>query len=136
MEAHQTLITLPSGSYLLVEIPTHINKIVWEKGNEGKVLWMFSIKNDLWHDRRVRINPPGNYQIVGKGNEITDQQWEYIVDYVRGGFFGHIYGWKDYNESGFSMDEPPLKTALMSGLSLIKSNGFNPSATLILKSLK
>ena len=74
----------------------------------------------------------GQWSIVGLAKDLTEEQWKGILPQVRGGFAGHIAGYKDYNDNGLSMDKAPLKTATESGLSLLASNGKKPSTTLII----
>lgn len=70
--------------------------------------------------------PPGSWQILGRPEEITEEQWKGIVDtYPDDGCGGFAY--MDYTScvNGF-------ETAKESGLDLLKSKGLNPESIIIL----
>lgn len=75
--------------------------------------------------------PPGQWQILGLGHQLTEEQWKGIVERQRGqGLYWH------YNIRGSSLGQYGaflLDTATKSGLSLLKSKSLDPSTTLILK---
>ena len=77
-------------------------------------------------------NYPKKITVVGIASSLTEDTWKGILPQVRGGFAGHLAGYKDYNDNGLSMDKSPLKSATESGLSLIASNGKKPSTTLVI----
>lgn len=81
--------------------------------------------------------PPGQWQILGLGNQLTEEQWKGIVgishenvkidwDVVEEWVYGNIY--KDYE-----LKDSLYYTATESGLSLLTSKGLKPQNTLILK---
>lgn len=73
--------------------------------------------------------PEGNYSIVGKANELTNKQWEDIVELRSIKGFGN--GFRDY--VAFAQGDTVLHgKATKSGLSLIKSIGKEPETTLII----
>lgn len=69
----------------------------------------------------------GLWEIIGKGNEITETQCEKIVEYSYGGY--HDYDVPYKTEKIVAR----LPTANEAVYSLIKSHGMKPSETLILK---
>lgn len=72
--------------------------------------------------------PPGSWSILGKGNELTEEQWNGIVEQIvvmSGDDL--IDGFKDYCDPVHGYVSP-----IPSGLSLLKSKGLNPTTTLIL----
>lgn len=73
--------------------------------------------------------PPGSWSILGKGNELTEEQWNGIVEQIvvmSGDDL--IDGFKDYCDPVHGYVSP-----IPSGLSLLKSKGLNPETTLILQ---
>lgn len=68
--------------------------------------------------------PEGQWQILGLGNQLTEEQWEGVVDSKMEG----RELWKSYETSYTA-----FHNATESGLSLLKSKGLKPQNTLILK---
>jgi len=93
---------------------------VSERLEDGS-LRMYAHKCDL---------PPGSWSILGKGNEITEEQWKTIVGIE----------WFEDDDEYFYIYEPDGKvrsnlfydTAIESGLSLLKSKSLNPESIIIL----
>ncbi|HRP30493.1 MAG TPA: hypothetical protein PKV73_01310 [Agriterribacter sp.] len=129
-------IKLTTGEYLLVEIPNHIEKVVWETGNEGKVLWMFSNRISLQHDRRIHVKPYGQWEIIGRASELNEEQWKEIVETISGWssvlYYDYSAPGRDYRD----IIESGLKSPTKSGISLIKSHSTNPSTTLVIRKIK
>lgn len=85
----------------------------------------------------IGMLPPGSYSILGKGNEITEDQWKGVVDkdertVTNGTRDTLISGFKDYERHGGSSIFMVKRTATESGISLLKSKGLNPKTTFIL----
>lgn len=81
--------------------------------------------------RMVKL-PPGQWEIIGKGNEITEEVWAQIL--VKEDLYWEM-SYRRYPEPGqeLAFQEHIADTATESGHSLIKSHGMKPETTLILK---
>lgn len=100
------------------------NKSFGEEGN----MWSESIKL-----------PPGNWKILGKGSDLSEEQWKGIVEAFthKMGYFG------DSNKAekivlymNYMIERPVPVTFLYcdakdSGLSLLKSKGLNPDVLIL-----
>lgn len=83
--------------------------------------------------------PPGQWQIVGLGNQLTEEQWKGIVEWYEDSNDSSYD--PQYNETTYfnvfkdyvTGDEGEVDTATESGLSLLTSKGLKPENTLILK---
>lgn len=125
-----TPISLSSGEYLLVEVP-----------EDGKHFWVSLFRDyspallySNGTDPQPFIQLPydgqeGKYWTIigkGRGNSITEEEWKGIVE---GKTIGEDTRWRDFTDFFHT-----CKTATSSGLSLIKSHGFeHPEKVLILK---
>jgi hypothetical protein len=81
--------------------------------------------------------PPGQWSLLGKASELTEEQWRGIVDRDKrktsnGLIEMEISGFKDYERFGGSSIFRVKSTAIESGLSLLKSHNLAPETTLIL----
>lgn len=74
----------------------------------------------------------GLWEIIGKGNEITEEVWAQIL--VKEDLYWEM-SYRRYPEPGqeLAFQEHIADTATESGHSLIKSHGMKPETTLILK---
>lgn len=124
MEKNTGLIPL-TDNYFAIEVAKHIFKIVWEKGNEGRVLWMISTFPGINNQRRITLPNDRSYSIIGKGDELKEKDWRKIVK--KNEEYNGIWIYYDY------VAGRALHTATESGLSLLKSKGLNPSTSLIIK---
>jgi hypothetical protein len=112
-------ITLPSGEYLMVEVP-----------KERKI--MLATDGNLYHYRgsgavtgqRIDI-PLGNYTLIGLCSEISEEEAKGIVHEGNKLFAGYMY---DYNKKA-----NVAATALLSLASLVRSNGMEVDTTVLLK---
>lgn len=115
--------------YLLVEVP-------WEKTPYGFTVEQNNYQNEItctlyWKYGEIEISrevlPLGQWEIIGKGNEIKEEVWEDIAECIS----AKNDLWKRYDGNTYWSDL--FKTATESGHSLIKSHGMKPETTLILK---
>ena len=113
-------ITLPSGEYMLVEVPENRSyriqelKGIWLLGwinNEGKEL-------QIWQHRL----PKNNYSIIGLAAAITEDMAAGIVTELPIG-----NRWPSYDNRVWQY------TAIASLHTLVRSHGFEPGNCLILK---
>lgn len=70
--------------------------------------------------------PKGNWTIIGKASDLTEEQWGQIVGWFE--LAGKL-GYRDYQSFDLSF---PYQTASISGASLLKKHRVNPDTTLIL----
>lgn len=77
--------------------------------------------------------PAGQWEILGKGDSLTEEQWVWVATQVVGWssviYHNHTASGRDYRD----IVEAAFSTATESGLSLLKSKGLKPENTLILK---
>jgi hypothetical protein len=78
--------------------------------------------------------PPGQWKIIGKGSELSKEQWNGIVEKFNNGAY------RDYSHSYFMPDDDGLPfylTAIESGHSLLKAKmpGVPPEKILLLKQI-
>ena len=102
-------------NFLLIEVPesAFVYKIY-----ENRILLL----NDI-----VDL-PPGNYTIIGKGDELRNIDWESIVDFRMTEPDGRFILWKNYGNT-----ETWFGIAKDSGYSLLKSKNLSPETTLIIQ---
>ena len=115
---------------MLVEVPDTAHSFVVD--NNGYLL--MSVPGSQYTSDQYSLDDwiPTKCEVVGKGNELSDEQWKGIVPPATGGFFGNLSGYKDFTYQ-MAMDISPLKTATESGYSMIKSHFMKPETTLLLK---
>ena len=120
------------GNLLLIDVPE--GAILDDEVSNGQVRYRYRDEKGLMHytSTGFPLFPPGQWSIVGIASSLTEDMWKGILPQVRGGFAGHLAGYKDYNDNGLSMDKAPLKTATESGLSLLASHGKKPYTTLVI----
>ena len=114
-------------TYLFVEVPESSGEYFledWPFNNEV-VIGMAAPDPDLYETL-----PEGNYTIIGKASEISEEQWEEIVaiDELEVVGIGGYSGFVNYEDKNTF-----FSTATESGLSLIKSMNLIPPTTLIIK---
>lgn len=118
-------IQLPSGGYLLVEVPqtsTPIYQYSLIAIKEAGLSWLHYLdeyENDVARCEELHGN---SCQIIGKGNELTENQWEEIIE-----------RWDSGRYNDYSRHLARVDTATESGHSLIKSHSMKPEQVLILK---
>jgi hypothetical protein len=69
--------------------------------------------------------PPGNWQLIGKGDALTEEQWKGIVETEYIEDIGHF-------PIDYETEESDCSSYTESGLSLLRSHGMNEN-TIILK---
>lgn len=116
-------IQLNSGVFLLVEVPEDA--------------YDFVIDDDLYYKKAgvpCVKNLNGQWEIIGKGNEITEEVWRGIVEELHGHFLEYDRT-SEYYTVGLDKiyGKTYFNTATESGHSWIKSHGMKPETTLILK---
>lgn len=127
-------VSLPSGEYLLVEVPEDAQKIM---------LTNIQVDTDIICPdgfggmKYLGSTPPGNWQIIGKAYSLNRKEWNDIVQYFPlinddGHFCGNMY--RDYTDvQQIVPDDFSLDTPTESGLSLLASHSMKPETTLIIK---
>lgn len=118
------------GDYLLVQVPEDAHSFeVYENNVIGGYCIMYLRGNPDYACEYSPNLPPGNYSIVGKGNELKWSDWVGIVEKENDESESlNCWWYKDYEKN-----EIMTKNAVKSGLSLIRSKGLSPEITLIIK---
>lgn len=119
-------VKLTTGEYLLVEVPEGCHEIEINYGKDKVVFWEDGFSSELGL-------PPGQWEIIGRASELSEEQWSGIVEPI-GGWSSVLY--YDYSASGRDyrdIIESGLKSPTESGLSLIKSHSMNPETTLVIR---
>jgi hypothetical protein len=136
------IINLPNG-HLAVEVPAGSSNFSFDSSVEFWIRYYPQNHRDI-NDTRIVELLPGQYEIVGKGDSLFNEQWAAIVPRYDGDAAwvpsyndpdsgGHGYCYEDYmNPSEHSC----VYTATASGLSLLSSLSLKPSAILIIKKVK
>ncbi len=98
----------------------------WTNDDVQKLVFSSEIQDPLKCGGDMIHLPPGQWQILSRASELTEEQWKGIVGWFE--LAGKV-GYRDY-----SHDDPrfPFANATESGLSLLKSKGLNPDEVLIL----
>ncbi len=115
-------LTLPSGKYLLVDgIPA---------GKELMLTYVYGDPDLLYKDGEggvvfVKTLPLAEWQLIGKGGEISEEQWKGIVETEYIEDIGHF-------PIDYETEESDCSSYTESGLSLLRSHGMNEN-TIILK---
>lgn len=112
-------ITLAGIDYLLVEIPNVEIKI-----SERKLVW-----GNLRYGTFSKQLPAGNWEILGKADTLTWQDWVSIVE-KENDSSEHLKSWwyRDYH-----FEDSWVRNPYTSGLSIVASLQMKPEKTLILK---
>jgi len=118
-------ITLPSGKYLMMEVPEDAKDFIIDAELFYKASFLGSLPN-IGHTKPL---PPGNWQIIGKADEMGEDKWFNIVEHHLYPFDNNIAGFENYNDEGYLS----LITATQSGHSLLSSHGMKPETTLMLR---
>lgn len=123
-------LTLPSGTYLVIELPEDIFKRATAIGVQEDMVSNNLTCNINGNIRSVCMIPPGSWELIGKGNEITETVWRGIVEwsYDDDGD-GNVFT----NVKNYETDEWNCDTFTESGLSLIKSLGYTPLTSVLIK---
>jgi hypothetical protein len=116
-------IKLPTGEYLLVEVPEDAKQ--FQVLNEYNVLWY---QMPIIRGKSSKELPSGQWEIIGRASELTEDHWDEIVENKWDDYADGMW-WKIYDSDQDEWGMCPTE----SGLSLIKSHSMNPSTTLILK---
>lgn len=129
-------IFLPSGSYLLVETPDYEYEIILDL--QPKEDWYkidfhmkFPPKGD--YDIVGYTLPSGNWDLIGKGDALKEQDWEAIVS---ANVNIHNTWFRDYAHTRGSKKPDTIfqfTTATKSGLSLLTHHGYKPETTVLIK---
>ena len=114
-------LTLSTGEWLLVEVPEDSLSVDWNITGKWIYLSPLSFRIEL---------PTGEWQLIGKGDSLNEQQWGEIVERWAGTYF------KDYESDPFAKTGTAYMIPSSSGMSLLKHNGMEPSQVVILKRLK
>lgn len=119
--------TLHTGRYAILKVPEGATNIRLSKPS-GMYL-----DYDLGKEIGSVEMPPGNFQIVGIGRELTEVQWKEIVDRQN----GSVGKYKDYSITGSLAKYGTylLGAATESGFSWLRSHGADETF-LILKEVK
>lgn len=82
----------------------------------------FDSKSQGWDGYDLIETPEGNWKHLGKATELTEEDWNGIVDYNEcpDPFLGKIKFYQKYPDS---LNDNFVNTATESGLSLLKANG-------------
>lgn len=102
-----TPIKLPSGEYLLVKVPEAVQFQI-KKNADHSLLFVLYNWNGFTNVSQD-ILPPGNWELIGRGSEITENQWQEMLP-----FSDHYF-------------------AKETGHSLIASHNYTPETTILLK---
>lgn len=111
---------LTKGYIAVTGIPEDAELIQISNGRLG-YMWM-----ETWHEN---ILPPGQWELIGVGRELTEGDWDKIVE-REGKPIAGIDFYKDYEDGGFI-----FAIATPSGLSLLQSLSLDPGCV-ILKKIK
>lgn len=117
-----TPLKLPSGEYLLVEVPEDAKSFVITVVNR-KWYYLSADMGDTFKDLG-RI-PKGKWEEVGKGSEISEKEWEVILpgqNIQKTPFYTNFLNKKGY-----------FNSATESGHSLIASHNYTPGQVVLLK---
>lgn len=123
-------LTLPSGEYLLVEVP-----------EDAKYIRLSLTTNSLFFYRESYPNnigahlPSGNWQLIGKASELGKEEWKGILKPIEN-WSKELY--HNYTASGRDFRDvidSAFEATIDSGLSLIRSHSMNPETTIILKAI-
>lgn len=138
------IVNLPKN-HLAVKVSKSYNEFFIHTQPDGiQGISFFLSNNRGLHDI---ILPPGQYEIVGKGDQLTEEQWKGIVEVVdydippsagndfRGDWRSAYRDYVSLVETGCS-EYPFVKTAIESGLSLLSSLSLKPEQSLIIKQVK
>lgn len=106
----QQLIQTSKATILVVDLPEGATDVA--SGNDKIMYW---IQYGFAKSLRVANLPPGQWQLLGKTFDLSEEQWKDILPRYIGGITGYL----DY-ESG--RPDALVKSATESGLSLLISN--------------
>jgi hypothetical protein len=119
-----TEIILVSGKYLLLPVPEEsFNHNV--DSCDGKQCLIYDVGGFLDMILKGIDIPPGNWQLIGKGDALTEEQWKGIVETEYIEDIGHF-------PIDYETEESDCSSYTESGLSLLRSHGMNEN-TIILK---
>lgn len=124
--------TLPSGSYLMIEVEIGGSSFTFygaKKIESIKYNTMPSPGKFKGHEIDL---PPGQYELVGKGNEISEEVWNGMVEIISPETKTTKCVFRNYCANKYNIIEQ-FFTGKESGHSWIKSKGMHPERTLILK---
>lgn len=125
-----TPITLPSGSYLLIEVPEDAKEIVvFDNITERFLSWYDG--DDPPHPDHGKALPSGNWELIGKGDQLSDEIIEGIIGEWKKCYYTEddwIRGYPSYDK-----EYECYETAKESLVSLLTHHGYKPETTVILK---
>lgn len=122
----------------LVEMPEDAREIAihysnhWTNDDIEKLVFLSSIQDPLKCGGDMIHLPPGSWSILGKGEQLSEEQCKEIVG--KEYFEDDSEHWFVYEKGGKIKSDLFYATATESGHSLLASNGFEPNKTLILVS--
>lgn len=109
------------GNYFVVNVPEDAH----EFEIDGELFYKASFlgKQNIMQMKKL---PSGQWEIIGKGDILSEEQWKGIVEY----YPTTMTLYRDYSQQVFGDDV--FFTAKESGYSLLKSRGMKPENSLIL----
>lgn len=126
--------TINGRELMFVEVPESMPGL--PEIFDGKLLVDYwTDGNELGYEFQRKDLPEGEWEIIGKASELTEDQWKEIVERHKFSFMderrNRQISFKDYRDAEeFEVD--CFDTATKSGLSLISSLGKQPETTLII----
>lgn len=123
-------IEIPSGKYLLVQVPEHSNGFQIEPRWGMLVFYKGEPSFENMSDREL---PGDNWQIVGKANELSLSDKTSIVEHENDKS-GHLRSWWYKNYEGVDEDRW-LKSPAESFKTLLTANNMESETTLILRQI-
>lgn len=126
-------IQLSTGTWVFVQTADYFYEeslsVDTEPDEHGNIWLSYMIPDGFGEKSEVIKLPAGHtYTLIGLAKDLTSDDWKNIVERFHPGGFGRSgEEWKDYNGSVL------WKTALASGLSLLRSQGMDIETTVILK---
>lgn len=111
------------GDKVLIAVPWYEDAIrCYMQGDR----WLyFTLKGAVNHGIEL---PPGSYSILARGREVTDSQWQDLLEEEMNLDIHDNEWWRNYED-----DYKPFRSATESGLSWLRSQGINENDLLIIK---
>lgn len=118
-----TPITLPSGKYLIVDVPDYAEQIELHE-EDGKSYLTYHVNSGTEdYDILRSAKAPGSYTLIGVDPlNLTEDEWKVVVRQYHNGY-----------ENYYSQMVSLHLTATESGSSLLTANGHKPGSAVILK---
>lgn len=127
-----TPVTILNDNSIAVQLPeTAIDPWMLERNDPQLGYYIpnktFGEEGNMWSES-IKL-PEGNWSILGRPEEMTEEQWKRVVLYDINPMQDYFEGAMDY---GLSYENFNLDTCFESGLSLLKSKNIDPSKVIIL----